>query len=205
MIAQVGSDTVTHYPISLAHHGKTPSGANLWRIVFSDSVKRLIGGKWPDGKEEYRSVRAYDATGVRGKWVLESWQSAMEHTLCTAEEYAIRFQARDCKASIQHEPYPYDGVYITRHVFDGEPAGVDLLIAKANKERRVGFHERKRIHQEQIDREAKERTESERYRLRDAQPDPNGSMMIKKRRQINLSPAKGMKLPGQGFTQVRGA
>ena len=28
----------------------------------------------------------------------------------------------------------------------------------------------------------------ERYRLRDAQPDPNGSMMIKKRRQINLNP-----------------
>lgn len=205
MIAQVGSDIVTHYPMSLAHHGKTPSGGNLWRIVFTDSVKRLIGGKWPDGKEEYRSIRAYDATGVKGKWVLESWQSAMEHTLCTAEEYAIRFQARDCKSSIQHEPYPYDGVWITRHVFEGEPTGVDLLIAKANKEQRLGFHERKRIHQERLDREAKERMESERYRLRDAQPDPNGSMMIKKRRQINLSPARTFKLPGQGFTQVRGA
>jgi len=205
MIAQVGSDTVTQYPMPMGHHGKTPSGGNLWRIVFSDSVKRLIGGRWPDGKEEYRSVRAYDETGVRGKWVLESWQSAMEHTLCTTEEYAIRFQQPNCTASIQHEPYPYDGVYITRHVFDGEPMGVDELIARANKEARMGFHERKRIHQEQIEREQKERTESERYRLRDAQPDPNGSMMIKKRRQINLNPAKAFKLPNQGFSQVRGA
>jgi hypothetical protein len=51
--------------------------------------------------------------------------------------------------------------------------------------------------------QAKATQESERYRLRDAQPDPNGSMMIKKRRQINLNPAKAFKLPGQGFSQVR--
>lgn len=203
MIAQVGSDTVTHYPLPMARFGLNEAGNPIWRVVFTDSVKRLIGGRWPDGKEEYRSVRAYTETGVVGKWVLESWQSAMEHTLCTAEEYAIRFQQKGCTSSIQHEPYPYDGVYITRHVFDGVPTGVDELIARANKEHRMGFHERKRIHQETLDREAKERTESERYRLRDAQPDPNGSMMIKKRRQINLNPAKGMKLPNQGFSQVR--
>lgn len=203
MIAQVGSDTVTHYPMPLSHHGTTPAGNNLWRIVFTDSVKRLIGGRWPDGKEEYRSIRAYEETGVRGKWVLESWQSAMEHTLCTADEYTIRFQARDCKTTIQHEPYPFDGVYITRHVFDGEPMGVDELIARANGEYRMGFHERRRRIQENVDREATQTQESERYRLREAQPDPNGSMMIKKRRQINLNPAKAFKLPGQGFTQVR--
>jgi len=203
MIAQVGSDTVTHYPLPMAKYGTTPSGGNLWRIVFADSVKRLIGGKWPDGKEEYRSVRAYTETGVKGKWVLESWQSAMEHTLCTPDEYAVRFQQKDCTSTIQHEPYPFDGVYITRHVFDGVPEGVGELIARANKEQRLGFHERKRIHEERLDREQKERTESERYRLRDAQPDPNGSMMIKKRRQINLNPAQAFKLPGQGFSQVR--
>lgn len=203
MIAQVGSDTVTHYPLPMGRFGTTSSGGNLWRIVFTDSVKRLIGGRWPDGVEEYRSVRAYEETGVRGKWVLESWQSAMEHTLCTAEEYAIRFQQRDCKTNIQHEPYPFDGVYVTRHVFDGEPMGVDELIARANKEAKLGFHERRRIRVENSEAHAKNTQESERYRLRDAQPDPNGSMMIKKRRQINLNPAKAFKLPGQGFSQVR--
>lgn len=202
MIATVGSDAVTHYPMPMARFGTTPSGGNLWRIVFADSVKRLIGGKWPDGKEEYRPVRAYAENGVRG-WVLESWQSAMEHTLCTAEEYAIRFQQPDCKTSIQHEPYPFDGVYIMRHVFEGEPTGVDELIAKANRERHMGFHARRRARVEASEAQAKATQESERYRLRDAQPDPNGSMMIKKRRQINLNPAKAYKLPGQGFSQVR--
>jgi hypothetical protein len=128
----------------------------------------------------------------------------MEHTLCTADEYAIRFQQANCATTIQHEPYPFDGVYITRHVFEGEPAGVDELIARANKEQRLGFHERRRLRQEAIDLEAKQTQESERYRLREAQPDPNGSMMIKKRRQINLNPAKAFKLPNQGFSQVRG-
>jgi hypothetical protein len=202
MIAPLCSETATHYPMPMSRFGATPSGGNLWRIVFADSVTRLIGGRWPDGKEEYRQARAYAETGVKG-WVLESWQSAMEHTLCTAEEYTIRFQQKDCKTTIQHEPYPYDGVYIMRHVFEGEPAGVDLLIAKANSERHMGFYERRRLRVEASEYREKNTRESERYRLRDAQPDPNGSMMIKKRRQINLSPAKAFKLPGQGFTQVR--
>lgn len=203
MITRVGSDTVTHYPLPMGRFGTTPSGGNLWRIVFSDSVKRIVGGKWPDGVEEYRSALAYEGEGIRAKWVLESWQSAFEHTGCTAAEYAVKFQQANCTTTIQHEPYPHDGVYVTRHVFAGEPEGVDRLIAKANREAGLGFHERRRIHQERIDREAKQTQERERYRLRDAQPDPNGSMMIKKRRQINLSPAKSFKLPGQGFSQVR--
>ena len=187
----------------MARFGTNALGGNLWRIVFTDSVKRLIGGRWPDGKEEYRSVRAYSETGVRGKWVLESWQSAFEHTGCTPDEYAIRFQQRDCRTPIQHEPYPHDGVYVTRHVFNGEPTGVEELIARADKERHVGFHERRRILQESLDVEEKQRIERERYRLREAQPDPNGSMMIKKRRQIKLNPASKFKLPNQGFSQVR--
>jgi len=80
---------------------------------------------------------------------------------------------------------------------------VDELIARADKERHMGFHERRRILQESLDAEEKQRIERERYRLREAQPDPNGSMMIKKRRQINLNPASKFKLPNQGFSQVR--
>ena len=92
MIVEVGSDAVTHHPTPMARFGLTPAGAPMWRIVFTDSVKRLIGGRWPDGKEEYRLARVYTGPGAKGKWVLESWISAFEHTGCTAEEYPSSFR-----------------------------------------------------------------------------------------------------------------
>ena len=185
--------------------GMNPHRQPMWRIVFSDSVKRLIGGKWPDGKEEYRLAKVYIGPGAKGKWVLESWISAFEHTGCTPQEYAIKFQANGCAATIQNEPYPYDGTYVERHIFVGEPSGVEELIAKWHRDRDVGFAERRRLRQDLIDHQAKKTQESERYRLREAQPDPNGSMMIKKRRAINPRPAKDFNLPGEGFRQIQGA
>ena len=98
-----------------------------------------------------------------------------------------------------------DGTYVERHIFSGEPSGIEELIAKWHAERDIGWAERRRLRQEVIDYQAKKTQESERYRLREAQPDPNGSMMIKKRRAINPRPAKDFKLPGAGFRQIQGA
>jgi hypothetical protein len=205
MIVEVGSDAVTHHPTPMAKYGLNPHQQPMWRIVFADSVKRLIGGRWPDGAEEYRLARVYTGPGAKGKWVLESWISAFEHTGCTAEEYRIKFQAPGCVATIQNEPYPYDGTYVERHIFAGEPTGVEMLIAKWHRERDIGWAERRRLRQEVIDYQQRKTTENERYRLRDAQPDPNGLMMLGKQKS-GLKPAKAFKnLPGDGFRQVQGA
>lgn len=205
MIVEIGSDTVTHHPTPMAKYGLTPSGAPIWRIVFADSVKHLIGGRWPDGKEEYRLARFYTGPGAKGKWVLESWISAFEHTGCTAEEYKIKFQAPNCVTTIQNEPYPYGGTYVQRHIFAGEPAGVEQLIAKWHAERDIGWAERRRLRQEEIDYDAAKNTERERYRLREAQPDPCGVMMLGKQKSGNLKDAKNFNLPGPGFRQLQGA
>ena len=205
MIVEVGTDTVTHHPTPMARFGTTPAGAPIWRIVFTDSVKRLIGGRWPDGAEEYRLARVYTGPGAKRKWVLESWISAFEHTGCTAEEYVIKFQAPGCVTTIQNEPYPYDGTYVQRHIFAGEPSGVEELIAKWHRERDIGWAERRRLRQELIDFNAQKTQDEQRYRLRDAQPDPCGVMMLGKQKRGDLRDARNFNLPGQGFRQVQGA
>jgi hypothetical protein len=188
----------------MAHHGLNPTGKPMWRIVFADSVRRMIGGRWPDGREEYRLARVYTGPGAKGKWVLESWISAFEHTGCTAEEYRIKFQAPGCVTTIQNEPYPFDGTYVERFIFAGEPARVDELIQMWSRDRDVSWYQRRRLKQEMMDQKAKKDREEDLYRLRDAQPDPNGLMMLSKQKS-GLRPAKDFKLPKQGFQQLRGA
>lgn len=206
MIETTSTDTLTHYPMPMAGFGLNPYAQPMWRIVYADSVKRLVGGRWADGAEEYRLAKAYTGPHCKGKWVLESWISAQEHTGCTAQEYVIKFQATNCVSTIQHEPYPYEGTYVERHVFAGPVDGVESLIQKWHHQRNnLTVSMRRTLRQEQIDFDAKKTKEAELYRLREAQPDPNGSMMIKKRRQINLNAASKFTLPGSGFRQVQGA
>lgn len=204
MILTENSATPVHHPTPMGRFGLNPQGAPMWRIVFADSVKRLVGGKWPDGKEEYRLARVYNGPGAKGKWVLESWISAQEHTGCTAEEYRIRFQATNCVTSIQHEPYPFEGTYVERYIFPGEVENVETLIQKWHKDRDIGWAERRRLRQEAIDYKQKKTTEEQRYRLRDAQPDPNGVMMLRKQKS-GLRPAGDFKLPPMGPSQLQGA
>ena len=205
MILEVGSDAVTHHPTPMARFGLNPFGAPIWRIVYADSVKRLVGGRWPDGKEEYRLAPAYTGPGARHKWVLESWISAQEHTGCTPSDYAVRFQSPDCISTIQSEPYPFEGTYVQRYIFPGEVGGVEELIQKWEREKDVTFSERRRLRQEAIDYRAQKTTEEERYRLRDAQPDPCGLMMLGKQKAYKVGDAKKYRLPGEGFSQVQGA
>lgn len=205
MIVEVGTDVVTHHPTPMGRFGLNPQDAPLWRVVFADSVKRLIGGRWADGKEEYRLARVYNGPGAKGKWVLESWISAFEHTGCTAEEYRIKFQAPGCMTTIQNEPYPHQGTYVERFIFPGEPSRVDEVINRWNQQRDIGFAERRRAIQDTIDYNAKKTRESELYRLREAQPDPCGVMMLGKQKSGNLKDAKSFNLPGSGFRQVQGA
>ena len=208
LIQSIASDAPTHYPYPMSRFGLNPYGQPMWRIVFADSVRRLVGGRWPDGAEEYRMAKVYTGPHAKGRWVLESWISAEEHTGCTCEEYPLKFQSPGCSITIQSEPYPHEGTYVERHIFSvagPEHFNIEQLIAKWNAERSVGFAERRRLRQELIDYDAQKTKERNIEMLVDAQPNPCGSMMIKKRRAINLKPAKEFKsLPGMGFGQVGG-
>jgi len=97
-----------HWPLPMGRFGKTPTGANLYRIVFAPSVKMLVGGKWPDGRAEYRVRPAYRHVG--NEWVLERWLSAQEFTGMTEAQYQIRY--RDPSTGLLTcGPYPVSGAY----------------------------------------------------------------------------------------------
>ena len=201
-----GACTVQHHPTPMSRFGLNPFNENLWRIVFTDSVRRMIGGKWPDGRDEYRWKKVYVGPEATGRWVLERWRSAFELTQCTPEMYNLQFKAPGSELLI-NGPYPYRGDYEEVWVFTGSPDEVNVtrIIDWSNHQQGMGFAERHRLRKEAS--EYQEKAESDRNidKMIDIQPNPNGSMMIKKRRQIKLSPAKkfGNRLPSDlGFGQT---
>jgi hypothetical protein len=96
-------------------------------------------------------------------------------------------------------------LYQLRYIFPGEPEGVEQLIQKWNRDKNVTFAERRRLRQEMIDYQEQKTRESELYRLRDAQPDPNGLMMLSKVKSAKVGRAEDHKLPPMGLSQLQGA
>lgn len=197
-----GAGSVQHYPAPLARFGQNPHGDNLWRIAFTDSVRRMVGGKWPDGKEEYRYKKVYTGKEAKGRWVLEKWRSAFELTLCTPETYLMQFGAIS-----PNGPYPYKGDYEEVWVFTGSPDEMNIqrIIDWSNHQQGMGYAERHRLRQEANEYSVMQESNRNIDKMIDIQPNPNGSMMIKKRRQINLNPAKKLahRLPNDlGFGQT---
>lgn len=115
--------TPQHYPVSMARFGLTPYGNNLYRIVFAPSVRHLIGGRWRDGRVEYRSRPTYGNMG--NEWVLERWLPAEEFCQMTREEYEIRF--RNESGLFTMGPYPTEGVYFLCNDAPVRPEAIDSI------------------------------------------------------------------------------
>lgn len=97
-----------HWPMSMERFGKTPYNKPLYRIVFAPSVKKIVGGKWPDGAVEYRLRKAYRKVG--DEWILERWLSAAEFTRMTRERFEET--TRDPQTGLfVSGPWPEKGVY----------------------------------------------------------------------------------------------
>src|SRR5882757_1458064 len=92
----------THYPMPLAEYGKSPFGDNLFRIVYAPSVRKIVGGMFPDGFTGYRSRPAYRHLG--DVWVIEKWLSAVEDTGMTESSYDMQY--KDEHGLILTGPYP---------------------------------------------------------------------------------------------------
>lgn len=107
----------------MKRYGENPYGDSLYRVVFSDSRTDLIGGKWPDGRLEYREVPRYPDLHA---WVLEKWQSPEEYA-GTREEYER--QQLDLESGLfTCGPYPNRGEYAFVYAFPCAPG--DGMVSK---------------------------------------------------------------------------
>lgn len=125
-----GSDLVKqhHEKTLLRLFGANPFGENLWRVVWSDSRKHMVGGKWRDhsGKPaddaellskghdpnfvrevtEYRWIPLYP--GFHG-WVIEKWLSALQ--FC-GTPMSYEMLQLDTSTGLLPLPYPSRGEYL---------------------------------------------------------------------------------------------
>ena len=73
------------HPVDLSEFGATPSGEELYRVVWSDSRKsiayrgdrKIVTDKYQHGAE----------SGLSGKWILEKWLSAAAYYGMTADQW----------------------------------------------------------------------------------------------------------------------
>jgi hypothetical protein len=115
----------------MARYGANPYGEPLWRVVYAPSVKKIVGGQFPDGFTGYRARKAYPHLGG---WIVEKWISAFELTQMTESRYNETFMDPRTKLFLTG-PYPHRGVYHFCEELSCSPdeANFDKLIAWISK------------------------------------------------------------------------
>lgn len=125
-----------HYPLAgMAKYGLNPYNEPLYRIVFKDSVRHLVGKMWPDGEIGYRWVPKY--RGVKAPWILERWsyvemsQREWDRLVDPLSGYLIL------------GPYPSRGEYNLAWEFDKGVANdsLDKIIATIEHGRKRSFQD----------------------------------------------------------------
>lgn len=144
-----------HYPISLTKYGLNPYGQPLFRIVFAESRRNLVGGKWPDGSIEYRWEPTYDQ--VKEPWVMEKWLSAWDFTLCTKRTWDLT-HVDPASGWLLLGPYPDRGEYQHCHTFTAAVAdcNIDKLVMWINEGRNRSWQDNRDANKKQYEAEEKE-------------------------------------------------
>jgi hypothetical protein len=131
LIAVDGSEAVRqwHQKALLHRFGPNPYGENLYRVVWSDSRKHMVGGTWNDYSGKPLDDRELAARGGRDPnllrsvseyrwiplyprfhgWVIEKWLSALE--FCGTPMSFEILQA-DTAGGLLPLPYPHRGEYV---------------------------------------------------------------------------------------------
>lgn len=131
-------------PVTSLQHHPTPNlkrfGVNqfnepLFRIVWSESVRHLIGGLWPDGDTGYHWVSTYK--WQPGCWVLEQWTMPAE----SPREWNSRVEPISGFPLLG--PYPSRGLYQLAFRFDFgvDNDSLDKVIATVRYKRTRSFQD----------------------------------------------------------------
>jgi hypothetical protein len=138
----IGSNkTIQHLPIgSLKGFGTNPSGDAIYRVVWSESILGMSGGKHqifsgePAKDAEFKANGGKDPNQIREEigykwipvypgicaWVLEKWKSAFAYTGMTQDMW--NWQYKDLETGLlELGPYPIRGEYSHSYTFPETP------------------------------------------------------------------------------------
>ncbi len=138
MIALDPSDSLQHYPLSMAKFGVNPFGENQFRIVLSSSRRSLIHGQW-NGAGTPRAKYCQTYPQVPGEdWILEEWIPASVFCGMTAEQWNLD------PAMLALGPYPHRGEYqmCGQCGFHPEQVNIEKLIALVHAGDRYSWAEK---------------------------------------------------------------
>lgn len=109
--------SLQHYPLPMKRYGTIPGrpDENLYRIIWAPSRRSLVGGRWADGRDEYRSSLIYRHIG--DLWVMERWLPAREFAEGTEADWNAKW--KDPRSGLlKIGPYPTRGEYQHCHTFE---------------------------------------------------------------------------------------
>lgn len=140
---------VRHPTPNIRRFGVNQFSEPLFRIVWSESVRHLIGGLWPTGETGYRWVKTYK--WKPGLWVLEQWRMPSE---------SIREWERMTDPVSNFPvlgPYPARGYYELAYVFDFgvDSESLDTIIGKVRRKETRSFQDDRDLLQARYDQEEK--------------------------------------------------
>jgi hypothetical protein len=156
----------THYPMPLKRFGTTPFGDAIFRCVYSQSVRKIVGGQFADGYIGYRQPKAYPH--LKG-WIIEKWISAFDDTHMSESMYERAY--KDEHGLILTGPYPTRGRYVLCEALSGNyPAlnQVETIIHLLVKARNNSAAQNARVLMDDLDRQEKHAANERLDRCKDA-------------------------------------
>ena len=156
-----------HYPMPMAKYGTNPYGEPLYRIVFRDSRRHLVGGAFAGEGPAYHWVPKY--RHVSAAWILERWHTAFEFTRMSQLQWDTTM-VDPVSGWLILGPYPSRGEYDLVWEFDqGVSAdSLDNIIAAIEKGRQRSFGEVRAAHDAEYQAEEKETRRLAQEEIRDA-------------------------------------
>lgn len=157
--------SLRHWPTPMQKYGKNPFGEPLYRIVFRDSRRHLVGGTWPDGATGYHWVPKYRE--VQAPWILERWYASHEFTKMSQAQWDLTM-VDPVSGWLILGPYPSRGEYDM--VWEFHPGdNLDQVIAAVERGRDRSFTEVRDAHHAEYQQEQKTARADRFHELRDAQ------------------------------------
>jgi len=159
--------SLRHWPTPLGKYGKTPFGDNLYRIVFTQSRRHLVGGLWLGGETAYHWVPKYRT--VKASWVLERWYTAQEFTRMTRQQWDSTM-VEPVSGWLLLGPYPSRGEYDLVWEFDAgvDADNLDKIIGAIERGRYRSFEDIRQFHKDEYEQEEKDTRRACQDEIRDA-------------------------------------